>query len=275
MSDPRPNSSGAPQSQSGTGRRPVRKVSKGNYPVAKPYSPPPGTGPAQRPVCPPGSPGQVVLVPLAAAPPAAGNLGSGIAVLKVGLLVALCAVCTAAGWFLFHGSAFRSLFRPKTPEAVAARHDGATHSAADRRADAVSAPNPRRESSLPPPTPPNPAPVQKEPPTPPRPDGDNGRRPTPPSKPPLVTFEKQVLPILQTKCAGCHGSPRRSGGLDVRTVASLKKGGGSGPAVTAGDPDKSPLWDEVSSNRMPPNKNNKLTAAEKQTIRDWIAGGLR
>jgi hypothetical protein len=218
----------------------------------------------------------VVLVPLAPGQPAAGRSRSGVAALKVGLLVALCAVCTAAGWFLFHGPGLRSLFRPRAPEAVAARRDGETRPpAADRKAATVSAPNPDREASHPPPTPPNPAPVQKEPPRPPAPEADNGVRKTPAGKPPPVTFDKQVLPILQAKCMNCHGSPRRGGGLDVRTLASLKKGGGSGPAVTAGELDKSPLWDEVSSNRMPPPRNNKLTAAEKQTIKDWIAGGLR
>jgi hypothetical protein len=216
-----------------------------------------------------------MLVPLAPGQPPAGNSGSGMAALKVGLLVALCAICTAAGWFLFHGPGLRSLFRPKAPEAVAARHGAETRPpAGERKAAIVSGPNPDRESSHPPPAPPNPAPVQKEPPRPPRPAEDNGGQKTPPNKPP-VTFDKQVLPILQAKCMGCHGSPRRSGGLDVRTLASLKKGGGSGPAVMAGDPDKSPLWDEVSSNRMPPARNTKLTAAEKQTIKDWIAGGLR
>ncbi len=91
-----------------------------------------------------------------------------------------------------------------------------------------------------------------------------------------VTFQNDILPIFQAKCVSCHGADRKKikGGLDVRTVASLLRGGDSGPALVRGDPDKSLLWDSVSTNQMPPGKA-KLTANEKAKIRQWILDGAR
>jgi mono/diheme cytochrome c family protein len=89
-----------------------------------------------------------------------------------------------------------------------------------------------------------------------------------------VTFEKQVLPIFQTRCIGCHGGGRRKGGLDVRSVASLLRGGNSGPGVTPGSLEKSILWETVASDQMPPGKN-KLSPADKAIIRRWIISGGR
>src|SRR4051812_26243272 len=48
-------------------------------------------------------------------------------------------------------------------------------------------------------------------------------------------LESDVLPILTKNCLGCHGGLRQKGGLDLRTVAAMRKGGKSGPAVQAGD----------------------------------------
>jgi hypothetical protein len=57
-------------------------------------------------------------------------------------------------------------------------------------------------------------------------------------------------------------------------MASLMKGGAGGTSVVPGQPDNSPLWDEISSDRMPTG-DKKLTAMEKAIIRNWILGGAK
>jgi hypothetical protein len=90
----------------------------------------------------------------------------------------------------------------------------------------------------------------------------------------VLTYEKHILPIMRRTCISCHGDLKRRAKLDLRTLASAKRGGENGPAITPGNPGDSPLLESVVSNKMPPGKN-KLTAAEKQLIREWIASGAK
>src|SRR5262249_17911673 len=89
---------------------------------------------------------------------------------------------------------------------------------------------------------------------------------------PTVTFEKDVLPLLQTKCLSCHGAGKQKADLDLRSRASLLKGGETGPAVKPGSAKDSLLWEKINADQMPPDKN-KLTAAEKALIKTWIDSG--
>jgi hypothetical protein len=97
---------------------------------------------------------------------------------------------------------------------------------------------------------------------------------TPPKSGSLVKFD-QVMPIFREKCFSCHRDKPRKGELDTRSIAALLKGGESGPAVKPGDLDSSLLWEYVSRDKMPPSKENRLTAAEKALVRDWIVGGAK
>src|SRR6266436_8653545 len=49
-----------------------------------------------------------------------------------------------------------------------------------------------------------------------------------------VAFEKEIVPILTAKCAGCHSGKIRRGGYDMGTHAGLLAGGDTGPAVVPG-----------------------------------------
>jgi hypothetical protein len=89
-------------------------------------------------------------------------------------------------------------------------------------------------------------------------------------------YNRDVRPILAENCFTCHGpdSAARKAHLrlDQREVA-IKKG-----AIVPGRPDKSELIARVfaksASDRMPPRKTKKtLTAAQKETLRRWIAAG--
>jgi uncharacterized membrane protein len=87
-------------------------------------------------------------------------------------------------------------------------------------------------------------------------------------------FEKDVLPILEAKCAKCHGARQRSGRLDIRTKDDMLKGGGSGPAFVSGDSAKSLMVDMMFYNEMPPKREkNKVTKDELEVIKKWIDAG--
>ncbi|MDB5310738.1 MAG: Protein of unknown function (DUF1553)/Protein of unknown function (DUF1549)/Planctomycete [Gemmataceae bacterium] len=89
------------------------------------------------------------------------------------------------------------------------------------------------------------------------------------------TFNAHVRPILKAYCLECHGEAEKpKGGLDLRLRRLIVKGGKSGPAVTEGKPEESPLIERVANGEMPPGKK-KLTAAEVDVLRRWVASGAK
>lgn len=86
-------------------------------------------------------------------------------------------------------------------------------------------------------------------------------------------FEFDVQPILQQHCADCHGEIKQESGLDVRTPATLLRGGDTGPAVQPGTTERSLLFAMILDGTMPPKDRPRVSLAERETIRRWIAGG--
>lgn len=93
-------------------------------------------------------------------------------------------------------------------------------------------------------------------------------------------FQRKVRPLLKSKCLACHGDDAKDlkGAFDLRTLSAALKGGDSGePAVVPGKPEKSPLYIAVTRKDealvMPPKENDKLSAEEVETIRQWILLG--
>ena len=86
-------------------------------------------------------------------------------------------------------------------------------------------------------------------------------------------LERDVLPILTKQCLGCHGGLRQKGGLDMRTIPLMLKGGKSGPALKTGDAGASEMWKRIALDEMPPG-DKKLSAAEKNHIKQWIVNKL-
>ena len=92
-----------------------------------------------------------------------------------------------------------------------------------------------------------------------------------------VSFSRDVLPILSDNCFGCHGQDEahRKGKLrlDVRDAALAKE------AFVPGKPDVSELIKRIvttdEDELMPPPKSHKarLTAAQVDLLRRWIAEG--
>lgn len=96
----------------------------------------------------------------------------------------------------------------------------------------------------------------------------------------LPSSAREILvPILHVRCVICHGRRRQEGGLDVRTVASLLRGGKSGPAILPGKPDQSPLIQRIAANDMPPPESystycvRPVTTDELTRLKQWIAAG--
>lgn len=90
-----------------------------------------------------------------------------------------------------------------------------------------------------------------------------------------VTFEQHIRPIFKAHCLLCHGEEEKpKGKLDLRLPSLIVKGGKRGPGMIAGDVDKSLLWQRISSDEMPEGPK-KLSAREKELIKQWIAGGAK
>lgn len=104
-----------------------------------------------------------------------------------------------------------------------------------------------------------------------------------PAKPELsreVDYAKDIAPILKQNCLACHNAKTREGGLSVETPADMLKGGSSGEAILAGDPDASFLYLVASRQSDPvmpplPNKMNahKLTGEQVWLLKRWIELG--
>eukprot|EP01035_Chromulina_nebulosa_P040196 gene40196-54352_t len=96
-----------------------------------------------------------------------------------------------------------------------------------------------------------------------------------------VDFAREVQPILAENCLHCHGpdAKDRKGGLRLDTREGALHGGKSGvPALVEKNPAESELLARILSTdeeeMMPPPKEKKtLTAAQKETLRRWIAEG--
>ncbi len=57
-----------------------------------------------------------------------------------------------------------------------------------------------------------------------------------------VSFERDVLPLLELRCNKCHHEVEQSGGLDLTRLETMRRGGDElGAAIVPGKPDKSPL----------------------------------
>jgi mono/diheme cytochrome c family protein len=87
-----------------------------------------------------------------------------------------------------------------------------------------------------------------------------------------VSFATDILPILESRCLGCHGGDRTEEGLVLRTHADLMAGSDNGPVVIPGDATNSLLVELVTTQKMP-KRGPKLTPPQVQLITDWVSQG--
>ncbi len=95
-----------------------------------------------------------------------------------------------------------------------------------------------------------------------------------------VDFAEDVRPILNERCASCHGGVKQAGDLSFGYKEHLfgpRESGG--PIVVPGDPDASELIRRITTDdeteRMPPVDEDPqgLTAEEVQTLKQWVRQG--
>jgi len=93
-----------------------------------------------------------------------------------------------------------------------------------------------------------------------------------------ISFTKDVRPILQANCLGCHQPAKDQGGYVMTSAEKLRTGGDSGEtAIVPKEAAKSHLLSRVKNTEaekvMPPGDRKKLTADEIALIEKWIDQG--
>ena len=91
-----------------------------------------------------------------------------------------------------------------------------------------------------------------------------------------VDFQRDVAPILQTRCLSCHNERDRRGGLSLQSARSVRAGGESGEVIAAGDVDASYLLDlllPVDGTAEMPKDEAPLESSQIAIIRNWIESG--
>ena len=92
-----------------------------------------------------------------------------------------------------------------------------------------------------------------------------------------IDFAHQVVPILRKHCAECHLGEKKKGGLSMNTRQDLLEGSENGAVVDLAKADQSLLLKVLTTTdeetQMPP-KGARVSAAEIETLRRWVAEGL-
>ena len=97
--------------------------------------------------------------------------------------------------------------------------------------------------------------------------------------PKIEVTQHDVIPILQLRCVVCHGGRKQEGELDLRTRASMLRGGKSGPAFVPEKPNDSLMLKRIHDEEMPPRKSlveamvKPMEPNEIRTLTRWIEIG--
>lgn len=81
------------------------------------------------------------------------------------------------------------------------------------------------------------------------------------------TFQSDVLPVLRTFCADCHGSDTPEANLDLSASRSIEE-------LTAQPHRWFRVLGQLEGGTMPPQDENQPSAAQRKAIIDWIKGPL-
>lgn len=91
-------------------------------------------------------------------------------------------------------------------------------------------------------------------------------------------FADAVMPILQTKCTGCHNPSKKKGGLLLTDHTVILRGGKTGAGVVPGDATASELFRRISlpsdhQEFMPTEGRMPLTGTQRDILEWWIEKG--
>lgn len=91
-----------------------------------------------------------------------------------------------------------------------------------------------------------------------------------------VSYYREIRPILQKRCQGCHQPVSQGGKLIVTSYEAFKAGGFSGPSFVPGSPADSAIMRYITGNPPSMPKGQKpLETAQVDLIRRWIAEGAK
>ncbi len=99
-----------------------------------------------------------------------------------------------------------------------------------------------------------------------------------PAAPPpaAIDFTRDIQPLLESRCYGCHGSKSPAKGLRLDERTGAMQGGESGPAIIPGNSEQSLIVRRLlgldGQSRMP-KTGDPLTGAQIALIRGWIDQG--
>ena len=94
----------------------------------------------------------------------------------------------------------------------------------------------------------------------------------------MVSYDRDVKPILLKHCNECHSSDERRNEFEITSVETLlTRGRKAGPGVVPFKPDQSAIVEYIRGIRQPqmPRDRDRLSEDELHTIRMWIAAGAR
>ena len=80
-------------------------------------------------------------------------------------------------------------------------------------------------------------------------------------------YQKQMLPLLERYCVGCHSEEEQEGELDLERLATLE-------AVRQAPKVWVKVVEMMEDGEMPPKKKPQLTAAEREAFLGWIRNYL-
>jgi len=91
------------------------------------------------------------------------------------------------------------------------------------------------------------------------------------------SFTREIRPILQKQCQGCHQPAIKSSDLDVTSFAELRRGGKRGVPFVAGKPVESLLVRYVKGELQPrmPLGQPALPGEQIELLREWIQDGAK
>jgi hypothetical protein len=91
---------------------------------------------------------------------------------------------------------------------------------------------------------------------------------------PTQVWARTIAPLLDRKCVKCHAGVNQYGGLDLRSIETMLRGGDHGPAIIPGRPAESRILSYVqpgSDPHMPPDAKKQLSPEEIGALKSWVA----
>ncbi len=92
-----------------------------------------------------------------------------------------------------------------------------------------------------------------------------------------VSYFREIRPIIQRTCQGCHQPAMKSAALDLTRYEGFAAGGSKGPAFKAGAPQESVVVAYLKGERQPrmPLGSAPLPDDQIELFRRWIASGAK